>query len=154
MRTLFTLLFMATAIAAFAQNKPGAAAKSPKLKFGKEEVSSSIPDSVARKLASAGNIISFLKSFPDTIVIGGETVPIDNMPNAISSKSVPPAYKGNNGRGFDIYESQSDGMPILMPDSANKASLNNGSVKKLQGVFQMPRMYLVPKTNNNRYPKN
>jgi hypothetical protein len=156
MRTLFTLLFVATAVAVSAQNKPAPASISPKPKFGKEDVPLPILDAISRKITSAGNLTAFLKSFPDTIVIGGESAPIDNMPNAISSKAIPPVYKGNNGRGFDIYESQLDGMPVLMPDSANKASLNNGSVKKSQGVYQMPgnRLYLVPRTQNYRYPKN
>ena len=40
------------------------------------------------------------------------------MPNAITTKPLPPVYKGNNGKGFDIYESKVDNMPMLVPDSS------------------------------------
>ncbi len=38
------------------------------------------------------------------------------MPN-VKIISVNPLYKGHNNNGFDIYTSQLDKMPILMPDS-------------------------------------
>lgn len=59
---------------------------------------------------------------PHDTVIKPSPWPPDRMPNAIT-KSIAPVYKGNNGRGFDVYESTIDNMPILMPDSANRALL-------------------------------
>jgi hypothetical protein len=155
MRTLFILLSLALAITASAQNKLGGRLVTPKPKFEMGDVSSPARDSIMKKILEASTKANFLKTFPDTIVIGGNAAPIDNMPNAITIKPAPPVYKGNNGRGFDIYESTIDGMPVLMPDSSNKASLNNGAVKKTQGVYQLPnsRIYLVPQ-NKNRGPKN
>lgn len=46
-------------------------------------------------------------------------LPYNGMPNAITTKPLPPVYKGNNGKGFDIYESKVDNMPMLVPDSSN-----------------------------------
>jgi hypothetical protein len=153
MRTLLILLFVATGLAVSAQNKPGSKLITPKPRFWMGDTSSPAYDAIMKKLTTAGNMTAFLRSFPDTIVIGGDAVPIDNMPNAITLKQAPPVYRGNNGRGFDIYESTLDGMPVLIPDSSNKASLNNGTVKKLQGVYQVPnsRIYMVPR-NRNRNP--
>ena len=61
---------------------------------------------------------------------GGDTVYVPQrywpeMPNTLNSKD--PAYKmqlkGNNGEGFDIYESAQDNMPILVPDKDNTAKM-------------------------------
>jgi hypothetical protein len=50
--------------------------------------------------------------------------PINNsMPNALNMNTPPPVYDGNNDQGFDVYRSQIDNMPVLLPDSANAASL-------------------------------
>jgi hypothetical protein len=155
MRTLFTILFLTTVAAVSAQTKPFAELNLSKTnKSGGISLNPSFRDSIIKKLTTAGNTTSLFKSFPDTIVIGGgETPPIDNMPNAFTKKTSPPVYKGNNGHGFDIYESSIDGMPVLMPDSSNKASLDNGSVKKLQGGYQMPgsKIYMVPRGKDNKY---
>ncbi len=35
----------------------------------------------------------------------------------------PMNYSHNNGRGFDVYKSNIDGMPVLMPDKNNRESL-------------------------------
>ncbi len=51
-------------------------------------------------------------------------LPYNGMPNVITQKSLPPAYHGNNNKGFDIYESRIDNMPMLVPDSSNAASLS------------------------------
>ncbi len=51
-------------------------------------------------------------------------LPYNGMPNVITQKSLPSAYHGNNNKGFDIYESRVDNMPMLVPDSSNAASLS------------------------------
>lgn len=80
-----------------------------------------------------------LKSTPrDTIIeklkelLQKNGSPIDHMPNAISPLkplSQQQVYKGNNGIGFDIYESKIDHMPVLMPDSANEAMTHRRVIK-------------------------
>lgn len=62
----------------------------------------------------------------DTIIyIPQQHNPINRMPNALSA--VPQArkenlvLKGNNGKGFSIYQSPIDKMQILVPDSTNTA---------------------------------
>lgn len=62
-------------------------------------------------------------SIPDTVIqrfkdeLKKNQVPNYGMPNAIQVKPQPNIYKGNNGQGFDIYESPIDNMAILKPDS-------------------------------------
>lgn len=61
---------------------------------------------------------------------------VDRMPNAIAVQPFPSpnnAYKGNNGDGFDMYESTIDKMPVLMPDSVNAAML------RLPKIVRKPR---------------
>lgn len=136
MRTLFFICCLAAVTTASAQ---------------KPATPGSVPKDLPKNLATAGR---FFRSLPDTVVTGNDAAPIDRMPNAITAKPVPPVFRGNNGRGFDVYESQLDGMPILMPDSANKASLNYGSVKKVPGVYQVPgpKIYRLPKAGVQREP--
>ena len=50
-------------------------------------------------------------------------LPDNGMPNAIRTKPLPPVYLGNNNKGFDMYESRVDRMPMLVPDSINAASI-------------------------------
>lgn len=65
-----------------------------------------------------------LSSAPDTVIqqfkndLKKSQVPNNSMPNAITVKPAPPVYRGNNGKGFDIYDSRIDNMPILVPDSS------------------------------------
>lgn len=60
----------------------------------------------------------------DTVIQKWETnpkknqLPYNGMPNVILVKPIPPVYKGNNGKGFDIYEANPDRMPVLVPDSS------------------------------------
>lgn len=44
-------------------------------------------------------------------------LPKNGMPNKYNEKSIPPVYSHNNGKGFDVYGSALDNMPMLMPDS-------------------------------------
>lgn len=44
-------------------------------------------------------------------------LPKSGMPNKYTEKSLPPVYSHNNGKGFDVYGSLLDNMPMLMPDS-------------------------------------
>lgn len=67
---------------------------------------------------------------------------IDNMPNAFISAG-PPVYKGNNGNGFDLYQSPVDNMPLLMPDSSNRSSLK---------ISQKPYQQIKPLKREMRKP--
>jgi hypothetical protein len=81
-------------------------------------------------------------------LLQGKTAPINNnMPNAIRD-TPPPVYNGNNGQGFDVYRSQVDNMPILMPDSVNAASLKmKVDPKRSSSIFIQPK--IVPPTPKN-----
>lgn len=46
----------------------------------------------------------------------------EKIPNAYKAYQQPAfIYKGNNGSGFDIYESTLDGMSTIRPDKNNKS---------------------------------
>lgn len=68
-------------------------------------------------------------------------VPDYGMPNAITVKPLPPVYRGNNGQGFDIYNSQIDNMAVLKPDSSFRSNM---PVAKMPGIKQMPRVSVLP----------
>jgi hypothetical protein len=59
-------------------------------------------------------------------------IPNYGMPNVITN-AMPPIYKGNNNKGFDIYESPLDQMPILMPDSTNYQNMLTLKMQKKTG---------------------
>ena len=69
------------------------------------------------------------KSLTDTTIrryqdeLRKKQVPDFGMPNAIKIKPQPDVYRGNNGQGFDIYESSIDNMPILKPDKNNGSNM-------------------------------
>lgn len=71
--------------------------------------------------------------------------PRNSMPNVLTPSlilpHIPPKYLGNNGKGFNMYESQVDNMPILVPDSSNRNFIR-GQKNKLQN-------YLIPKNPVN-----
>ncbi|MFY7900162.1 MAG: hypothetical protein ACOVNY_08255 [Chitinophagaceae bacterium] len=46
-----------------------------------------------------------------------------SMPDALQGKNHSLALIGNNGKGFDYFESNVDKMVVLKPDSANKVTL-------------------------------
>lgn len=50
--------------------------------------------------------------------------PDNNIPNAVTNQPQPAfVYKGNNGGGFDIYQSTLDGMAVICPDKNNKHAI-------------------------------
>lgn len=59
----------------------------------------------------------------DTVML--PTYPDRSIPNALQKNDANRKLikKGNNGNGFDIYESTVDNMPVLVPDKENLASL-------------------------------
>jgi hypothetical protein len=130
MKTLLTLLLIGMSTTVFAQQSrvwvapsylpKGALKDSIKAKQFKEE---------QKKQAA---ILQLLQ---------GKPAPINNnMPNAIRD-TPPPVYNGNNGQGFDVYRSQVDNMPILMPDSLNAASLKmKGDAKTYPSIFIQPKI--------------
>ena len=69
----------------------------------------------------------------------------DSIFNAFKGKLPMPRYKGNNGNGFDIYESTVDNMPLLVPDKNNDAMQPTGPSEKIpklenwyKGAEQLP----------------
>ncbi|PZP50959.1 MAG: hypothetical protein DI598_04405 [Pseudopedobacter saltans] len=50
----------------------------------------------------------------------------------------PLTYSHNNKRGFDVYKSDIDGMPVAMPDKENTASLGMTPKK----TSELPEVYL------------
>ena len=64
-------------------------------------------------------------SIPDTVIrrykdeLKKNQVPNYGIPNAILVKPQPNTYIGNNGQGFDMYESPIDNMTIAKPDTSS-----------------------------------
>ncbi len=69
------------------------------------------------------------KSLTDTTIrryqdeLRKKQVPDFGIPNAIKIKPQSDVYRGNNGQGFDIYDSPIDNMPILKPDKNNGSNM-------------------------------
>lgn len=87
-------------------------------------------------------------------------LPKNGMPNAIKVMPANPIYRGNNGQGSDIYESQLDRMAILMPDSSNQAKMPVLGLMQKQNTVPLsegltpemlyrkpwePQLFIVPK---------
>jgi hypothetical protein len=137
MRTILTICILAIAATAFSQRRTTMSAETGRK--GKNEkiiFPDTIGDSLAKRLVESvgmgnvllkNNFLSVPTKLTDTVI--DNRSPIDNMPNAITKPS-PLNYVDNNGQGFDIYRSGVDNMPVLMPDSANRASLGNFSVRR------------------------
>src|SRR6478609_8761466 len=138
MKTLLTMLLLGLGTAAFAQQSrvwvtpsdmlpKGALKDSMKVKqFGEEQ-------------EKREQILSFLQK---------NKAPINNnMPNFFDMNTPPPVYDRNNDWGFDIYRSQIDNMPILMPDSVNAATLKIKTNPKIQPAIpgQPKKLFLTPK---------
>ncbi|HEX7691038.1 MAG TPA: hypothetical protein VF408_01545 [Sediminibacterium sp.] len=83
-------------------------------------------------------------------------LPYNGMPNAIQYAPLTPVYKGNNGKGFDIYGSRVDNMPMLIPDSTNRGGMPN-AFKPAPGntgaIRIMPRAESIPGPNSSIKPK-
>jgi hypothetical protein len=94
-------------------------------------------------------------------MVTGDTVfpkklPYNGMPNAIQYAPLSPVYKGNNGKGFDIYGSRVDNMPVLMPDSTNRGGMPNAfrpAPGNNGGVRITPRTETIPGPNSLIKPK-
>jgi len=137
MKTLLTMLLLGLGTAAFAQQSrvwvaplslpKGAFQDSIKAKKFREEQK------------NREQLLSFLQR---------NKAPINNnMPNTFDMNTPPPVYDRNNDWGFDIYRSQIDNMPILMPDSVNAATLKIKTNPKIQPstTVQPKKLFVTPK---------
>jgi hypothetical protein len=78
------------------------------------------------------SIVQPQKQYSDTIPQGKNKpglnayveAPGNSIPNAIRNQQQPAfVFKGNNGGGFDIYQSTIDGMTVLRPDKNNPSNI-------------------------------
>ena len=82
------------------------------------------------------------------------------MPNALNGFKDEQQKVGNNGKGFDVYQSTVDNMAVLKPDAQNLASLTNGVMQQHfkidNGKFIIPETplqkfkYYKPLSNNEK----
>ena len=137
MKTLLTLLFIGLGTAAFAQQSHIWVAPSylPKGAF---------QDSIkAQKFREEQK-----KRIERLQLFERKHAPVNNMLNAIDPESVQPIiYDHNNSWGHDVYRSQIDNMPILLPDSVNAATLKIKTNPKIQPSIpgQPKKLFLPPK---------
>ncbi|MES2005324.1 MAG: hypothetical protein V4450_12465 [Bacteroidota bacterium] len=125
-------------------------------------------------LASLGSsAFAQTKTIPNVVVVGGnefiiplvnqdtirlkdrfkQRIPNNNMPNVLQLALAPPVYQGNNGKGFDIYKSTVDNMPILMNDSSFVSNMpllkTRIDTLPLNGYYRrwptQPKPYVFPK---------
>jgi len=94
-------------------------------------------------VAQQKNTIS-ITSFPsirDTVILTPKDknqLPYNGMPNAVITKPLPPAYIGNNGKGFDMYESRVDNMGILKPDNSFASNMPVAKMQKENNLALSP----------------
>lgn len=92
--------------------------------------------------SNAAKIDALVKSFVQARqgLLNQQYIP-DSIPNAFTEKLPFPVYKGNNGKGFDLYESTMDNMPMLVPDKNNIADNDKmpGSMpNRLDNWYKVP----------------
>ncbi len=71
------------------------------------------------------------------------------MPNALKGQNFGLKYQSNNDQGFDIYESDVDRMPVLMPDKTNTTSLGMNKTQNQPSLLPY-RKYQPVLPNNNQ----
>lgn len=74
--------------------------------------STSAPVSLIQQITGQDTV-----NLPQKQFLERNQLPKSEMPNKYTEKSLPPVYSHNNGKGFDVYGSLLDNMPMLMPDS-------------------------------------
>lgn len=78
------------------------------------------------------------------LIIIPSTPSIMQTPNSsVVALQNPFAYSHSNGRGFDVYKSGVDNMPVLMPDKENAASLGMAKKEKTNTKTELPEV-VVP----------
>jgi hypothetical protein len=137
MKTLLTLLLIGSTTTVFAQQSPVWATPSylPKGAF---------QDSIKAKRFREEQ----KKRIERLQILERKHAPVNNMPNGIDTKNGQPIiYDHNNSWGFDIYRSQVDNMPILMPDSENAATLKIKTNPQIQlsTPVQPKKLFSIPK---------
>lgn len=111
-------------------------------------------DTAVKKMPSSKLTIAGTVPAGDTVF--PKKLPYNGMPNAIQYAPLPPVYKGNNGKGFDIYGSRVDNMPLLIPDSTNRGGMPNAIRPvpgNIGGVRMIPRTESIPGPNSLIKPK-
>lgn len=83
-----------------------------------------------------------------------QQAPGNQMPNAVRNQLQPSIiYKGNNGSGFDIYQSTLDGMAIISPDKNNKSHIPTiGHAIDPKIALIMPKQALADSIPKERKP--
>lgn len=68
-------------------------------------------------------------------------LPYNGIPNSITTLPMPPVFLGNNGKGFDMYESRVDNMAILKPDNSftSKMPVAGKITAHITPAFTIPR---------------
>jgi hypothetical protein len=95
----------------------------------------------------SADVIKFLQNHRSYLSDNNKALENGYQFNAFPEKLPMPAYKGNNGAGFDIYESTVDNMPLLVPDKTNPAIKPN--TPKLENFYRVPEQtpgYQIYKT--------
>lgn len=78
----------------------------------------------------------------------------NQMPNAISNQQRPSfVFKGNNGGGFDIYESNLDRMAVIRPDKHYKSTIPTiGYSNNPRIILSMPQQSLTDSLSKIKKP--
>jgi hypothetical protein len=115
-----------------------------------------IPDTAVKKTLSSNLTGTLTGAMVARDTVFPKKLPYNGMPNAIQYAPLTPVYKGNNGKGFDIYGSRVDNMPMLIPDSTNRGGMPN-AFKPAPGntgaIRIMPRAESIPGPNSSIKPK-
>lgn len=78
-------------------------------------------------------------------------MPENKMPNAIrNQQQLNLVYKGNNGAGFDLYQSTLDKMTVIRPDKTNMPTIGNSINHR--GTLSNPRLILTDSISKVKKP--
>lgn len=93
-------------------------------------------------------LFSFCKVQSQDLIVSSQKVPMlksasisdsiffNKQPAATLKLFNPLIKKGNNGNGFDVYQSQLDHMSVLIPDKSNSAANKMPNAIGYQNIYR------------------
>jgi hypothetical protein len=98
-------------------------------------------------------------STPKTVLVNPVQLQgIDSMPNAFANEEYSFKKVGNNGKGFDLYQSSIDNMIVAKPDSSFADAMgNNIKTNTFKKLYQKQQQNNIQPQHQFKYysiPKN
>lgn len=90
-------------------------------------------------------------SNPKTILVSPVQLQYtDSMPNAFANQEYSFKKLGNNGKGFNLYQSSIDNMVVAKPDSSFADAMGNNKITNNSKLQLLKELYKKQQQNNSQ----